>query len=208
MAAFLRAVRTTFQRHPAIVASLQTGTLMVAGDAICQTWLEGHRTLDTYQWDRTVRFGLIGTFFVGPTLRVWYGFLQRKYGEKGFQVVAQKLAVDQIGFAPCFTFVFLTVNYLLEGQTGMECQDSVRRDYQDVVVAGWMVWPWVQLCNFAVVPLAYQVLFVQTFALFWNTYLSWKINVGSSVFDVSKLFQTETPSLPEVTESESKETES
>ena len=50
-----------------------------------------------------------------------------------------QLAVDQIGFAPCFTFVFLTVNYLLEGQTGLECQDSVRRDYQDVVVAGWMV---------------------------------------------------------------------
>jgi hypothetical protein len=53
---------------------------------------------------------------------------------------------------------------------------AVARKFQDVYVpalkANFMVWPAVQLLNFRVVPLQFQIPFVSTVGIAWTAYLS------------------------------------
>ena len=56
---------------------VQTGIIMGAGDALSQTVIEKK---SKYDFERTVRFSAIGSFFVAPTIRVWYLTLEKWFG--------------------------------------------------------------------------------------------------------------------------------
>lgn len=116
----------------------------------------------------------------GPGLRFWYGFLNKHVGSQGTTVVLKKVALDQLVFAPIFLGFLLGVLGAMQGQTMDENVKNIKRDYLDVLANNYKVWPLVQLTNFYLVPLNYQVLLVQVVAVFWNTYISWKTNVHLS----------------------------
>lgn len=88
--------------------------------------------------------------------------------------VIKKVACDQLLFAPNFLAIFLVTLGTVQGENYETVVCKLKRDYADVVIANYKLWPWVQLVNFYAVPLQYQVLLVQTVAIFWNSYLSWK----------------------------------
>uniref|UniRef100_A0A2P2I5S7 Mitochondrial inner membrane protein Mpv17 n=1 Tax=Hirondellea gigas TaxID=1518452 RepID=A0A2P2I5S7_9CRUS len=180
MSALLRAYSSALRRFPTTVQSIQAGSLMAVGDMTSQMLIE-RRSLQQYEWQRSARFFTLGTVLVGPALRVWYGVLDRKFGSLGRAAALKKVFFDQAFFAPSFLVVFLGSLGLMQGKTANEVQKQIKKDYIDIVIAGWMVWPAVQVCNFSFVPLHHQVLVVQTFALFWNTYLAWKINREDNV---------------------------
>lgn len=64
----------------------------------------------------------------------------------------------------------------MQGKSFEVVKKEVSGNYLDVLKANYLIWPWVQIVNFYFVPLHHQVLLVQSVALFWNTYLSWKTN--------------------------------
>lgn len=113
-------------------------------------------------------------------MRTWYGILNKYVGSRGTTVVLKKVALDQFIFAPIFIGVLLSTIGAMQGQSIEEIKNNLKRDYPDVIVNNYKVWPWVQLANFYLVPLNYQVLLVQIVAIFWNTYISWKTNVHSN----------------------------
>lgn len=51
------------RKYPLITSSVQTGALMITGDVIAQTVIEGN-SLKTLNFVRTTQFGIIGLFFV------------------------------------------------------------------------------------------------------------------------------------------------
>ncbi|KAF2367515.1 Mpv17/PMP22 [Trinorchestia longiramus] len=164
------------RKYPTAMQSFQAGSLMAVGDMTSQVFIEKNHKLQQLDWKRPVRFFIIGCCVVGPALKMWYGVLDRHFGAQGRRGTIKKVLLDQGLFAPTFIVVFLTSVGLLQFKTLQQIQDQIKRDYIDIVLAGYMVWPAVQALNFSLVPLQHQVLVVQTFALFWNTYLAWKTN--------------------------------
>ncbi|CAG9783060.1 unnamed protein product [Diatraea saccharalis] len=162
-------------RRPYLMQAVQTGTLMAAGDIICQSLIE-KKKLRHLDVKRTIGFSSIGFFVGGPALRVWYGLLNKHIGSTGKSVALKKVFVDQVLFAPAFLYLILIAVGTLQGKSFDTIKADLKANYTDVLITNYYIWPWVQLINFYYVPLQYQVLVVQSVALFWNTYLSWKTN--------------------------------
>ncbi|KAF2357912.1 Mpv17/PMP22 [Trinorchestia longiramus] len=172
---FVRAYLAAAKHYPKTTLTLQSGGLLAAGDGISQVAVEGHH-LRHYEWSRTARFFVLGAFLTGPILRRWYGFLNRRFTHQGKQGNFKKFAADQLVFGPTFTVIIIASVGVLQRMTPQQVVVKVRTTFLDVVVAGMMVWPVAQLINFTLVPLQFQILFVQTVGLFWNTFLAWKTN--------------------------------
>lgn len=113
-------------------------------------------------------------------LRTWYGILNKYIGSQGKAVAIKKVIVDQLLFAPTFLGIFISTLGALEGKKFENIKSDLTKNYPDILKANYSIWPAVQIVNFYVVPLKYQVLCVQSVALFWNTYVSWKTHVSHS----------------------------
>ncbi|XP_065333291.1 protein Mpv17-like [Cloeon dipterum] len=177
----LRAYRKILEKHPIVTQAVQTGFLMGAGDVIAQVTLD-KKTLLAIDVRRTGTFTAIGFFYLGPSLRLWYGTLQSLFGTGGQPKVAlKKVVLDQVLFAPAVLASILTIVPLANGQSLNEAKEKLGKEYWPVLKANYQIWPWVQIANFYWVPLQYQVLVVQVVALFWNVFVSWKANSPMTV---------------------------
>jgi protein Mpv17 len=127
-------------------------------------------------------------------LRKWYGILQSQFcspnktvntlkkvaGE--FDELVQQdqqlnnflVLVDQVLFAPAFIGVLVGSIGFLQGESNI--LTKLKREFPDILVANYKLWPAVQLINFYFVPLNYQVVVVQIVAVAWNSYVSFKTN--------------------------------
>ena len=129
-----------------------------------------------WDWTRTGRFGMLGTFLVAPTVHVWYNRLHHwtsalALSSSPWRLLASRVAIDQLLFAPAFTAVWLVALRALEGHRPVDLE-SLKDSVPDIVVANWALWVPAQLVNFAMVPLKFQVLYSNVVALVWNVYLS------------------------------------
>ena len=188
-----RSYLNILERVPLRTQMVQTGIIMGAGDALSQTVIEKK---SKYDFERTVRFSAIGSFFVAPTIRVWYLTLEKWFGAGvTISTTLKKVGTDQIFFAPLFSAAIISVigtsqaiskaimtepdskkRYDILKKDVAQVGHKLQRDYTDVVLTGWTIWPATQLINFYLVPFLVRPLVVSVVALFWNTYLAWKTN--------------------------------
>ena len=187
-------------RFPLRTQIVQTGIIMGAGDALSQVVIERK---SKYEIERTLRFAAIGSLFVAPTIRVWYLTLEKWFGSGvTISTTLKKVGTDQFFFAPIFSAGIISVigtsqaisktlmneqekerKYEILKSDVIAVGHNLKRDYTDVVLTGWTIWPATQLVNFYLVPFLVRPLVVSIVALFWNTYLAWKTNQRPSMND-------------------------
>jgi len=99
-------------------------------------------------------------FLMAPVQHKWYSFLSRTFpfGKTGGTVPALKrVAFDQLIFAPISLAIFFTFMTIAEGGG----KRAIIKKFQDVYIpalkANYMVWPAVQILNFRVMPLQFQI---------------------------------------------------
>jgi protein Mpv17 len=145
------------------------------------------------------------TVIFGPAATLWFRFLSTsvKFPSKRVTIMA-RVGADQLLFAPTNLFCFLSTMAFLEGWpekstmtttttttttlaaaveeekkkgAGERIADKLDSTYWMALSRNYMVWPFIQIANFSLVPLHHRVLVVNVIALGWNCYLSY-LNSG------------------------------
>lgn len=176
MRAVFKLYQKLLNKYPVGSQAVQAGLLMAFGDQLAQNIVE-RRKVENLDFVRTSQFACIGFFVGGPATRTWYGILDKYIGSKGGTVVVKKVLCDQLLFAPTFLAILLVSIGALQGNDVDSLKLKLRNDYLEILTNNYKLWPMVQLVNFNFVPLQYQVLVVQSVALLWNTYISYRTNL-------------------------------
>ena len=173
---------------------ITSGVLSFAADVVCQTQFPTHHeTKDpavtedgtagavsssiTGVWDkidfwRVLKFTALGTCLTGPALHVWYGFLARRFPGATFGQAIQRLALDQLVFAPCFVPTFFASVMLLDGKPHL-IREKLATEWYPTMLTNYSVWVPAMFINFMFVAPSHQVLFSNGVGFGWNIYISY-----------------------------------
>lgn len=174
----MRNIKRLYQRvlrkYPLRTQAVQAGILMGLGDQIAQNFIDNSKTID---FVRTMQFTGIGLFISGPATTTWYRILDKYIGSKSYSVAIKKVACDQLFFAPTFLAVLLVSIGICQGKDIERLKIKMANEYSEILMNNYKLWPMVQLMNFSLVPLHYQTLVVQSVALLWNSYVSYRTSL-------------------------------
>jgi hypothetical protein len=127
-----------------------------------------------FDFERLTRFMAYG-FLMAPIQFQWFNALSRWFPiTKSSSMVPalQRVAMDQLIFAPIGLGCFFTFMTVAEGGG----RRAVTKKFQDVYVpalrANYILWPAVQMLNFSVLPIQFQIPFVSSVGIAWTAYLS------------------------------------
>ncbi|XP_047323263.1 protein SYM1 [Impatiens glandulifera] len=167
---FLQWYLSLLEKHPILTKSITSAILTLIGDITCQIFIDQVPSLDL---KRTFVFTILGLVLVGPTLHIWYMYLNRLVSVTGASGALIRLLVDQCVFSPIFIGVFMTSLMILEGRSS-QVVPKLKQEWVSSLIANWQLWIPFQFLNFRFVPPQFQVLFANVVALVWNVILSYK----------------------------------
>lgn len=146
-----------------LIQSLQTGLLILAGDQIAQH-LE-----KTRDYMRSARMFTFGCVVAGPAMSYWYFILSKLRHKNKPLELTMRVCLDQVLFSPISLGAFFLYTGFLKNEN---IQEKFKKSYKETIFNSWRVWPLVQIINFSIIPQKHRVLYVNTVALGWNTYVS------------------------------------
>lgn len=111
-----------------------------------------------------------------PIVRGWYKSLDKMFPLNTKTSAIKKLVCDQLFFGPFIQMTALVSLEFMKSKSYLMVKENYKRNYLDLMLNALKFWPFVQTVNFFLIPLKFRVLFGSVAALFWNIYLSWKIN--------------------------------
>lgn len=127
-----------------------------------------------FDFERLTRFMAYG-FMMAPIQFKWFKFLSRAFPiakSSGLGSAMKMVAFDQLIFAPVGIATFFTVMTVAEGGGKRAVTQKLRDMYIPTLKANFMVWPLVQMINFRLMPIQFQLPFVSTVGIAWTAYLS------------------------------------
>eukprot|EP00252_Welwitschia_mirabilis_P012011 TRINITY_DN2671_c0_g1_i2.p1 TRINITY_DN2671_c0_g1~~TRINITY_DN2671_c0_g1_i2.p1 ORF type:complete len:219 (-),score=20.37 TRINITY_DN2671_c0_g1_i2:322-939(-) len=94
---------------------------------------------------RTLRMGAYGLLLSGPTLHLWFNFVSTIIPKRDVISTVKKMILGQTVYGPTITAVFFSLNAFLQGESGSEILERLKRDMLPTLKSGLMYWP---LCDF------------------------------------------------------------
>lgn len=189
--------KTLFQRYnrfllekPLVTKAVTSGVICCAADLTCQLAFppasaastdDKSRKNPSVDFKRLGKFTMIGTFFAGPMLHYWYGYLAVKVTGNTVVSTLQRVALDQFVFAPAYLATFLSLMLLVDGETD-KIGTKLQHDWWPTTLSNCTFWVPMQLVNFRMVPPHMQVLFASAVGYIWNIYLSNAVGQKQPVF--------------------------
>ncbi|KAI9698959.1 MAG: hypothetical protein M1836_003148 [Candelina mexicana] len=127
-----------------------------------------------FDFERLTRFMAYG-FIMSPVQFHWFAFLSRSFPITSAAALAPALkrtACDQLMFAPVGLACFFTFMTVAEGGGRRAVSRKLQDVYLPALKANFMLWPAVQMINFRLMPIQFQIPFVSTIGIAWTAYLS------------------------------------
>jgi len=156
--------------QPILTKALTSLTGFTLGDILAQNFVEDSDK--PYDLMRTVRLGSFGFLFHGTTGHYFYGFLDSKLPGTKPVTVASKVIIDQVFWNPIFGCAFFGYLNLVEGKSFDDYKKKIQADLQTAVMGSWAVWVPAHTINFAFVPPAQRLLYINTIQIGYNVFLS------------------------------------
>lgn len=129
-----------------------------------------------FDFARLSRFMGYG-FCMAPLQFKWFQLLSKAFPiAKGsgpaFGQAMKRVAFDQLIFAPFGLCCFFTAMTLAEGGGKQQVLHKFQDMYVPTLKANYILWPAVQILNFRVIPIQFQLPFVSSVGIAWTAYLS------------------------------------
>jgi len=127
-----------------------------------------------FDFERLTRFMAYG-FLMAPIQFRWFKFLEKTFPitkTHAFPQAMKRVAFDQLIFAPFGVAAFFTAMTVAEGGGRRGVSQKLRDMYVPTLKANYMLWPAVQVVNFRLMPVQFQLPFVSTVGIAWTAYLS------------------------------------
>ncbi|KAB5523878.1 hypothetical protein GE09DRAFT_1257620 [Coniochaeta sp. 2T2.1] len=127
-----------------------------------------------FDFERLTRFMAYG-FCMAPVQFRWFKFLEKTFPitkTAAFLPAMKRVVFDQLIFAPFGLGVFFTAMTVAEGGGRRAVEQKLRDMYVPTLKANFMLWPAVQVINFRLMPVQFQLPFVSTVGIAWTAYLS------------------------------------
>ena len=112
-----------------------------------------------FDFERLTRFMAYG-FCMAPLQFRWFKFLERIFPitkANAFGPAMKRVAFDQFIFAPFGVGMFFTAMTLAEGGGRRAVTNKLRDMYIPTLKANFVVWPAVQIINFRLMPVQFQL---------------------------------------------------
>lgn len=112
-----------------------------------------------FDFERLTRFMAYG-FAMAPLQFKWFGFLSRAFPitkTSAFGPAMKRVAMDQLVFAPFGIACFFSVMTIAEGGGRRAVAHKLRDMYLPTLKANFMIWPAVQVINFRLMPVQFQL---------------------------------------------------
>lgn len=112
-----------------------------------------------FDFERLTRFMAYG-FLMAPIQHRWFAFLSHTFPvtkTAAFVPALKRVAFDQLIFAPVGLACFFTFMTVAEGGGKRAVSKKFQEVYVPALKANFMVWPAVQIINFRLIPVQFQI---------------------------------------------------
>ncbi|KAH7332513.1 hypothetical protein KP509_20G092000 [Ceratopteris richardii] len=159
--------------HPLRTKAITAGCIAGCSQTIAQK-IGGAKRLD---YRRIALVFLYGFAYAGPFGHFFHKLMDRIFKRKqDGATIAKKVVLEQVFSGPWNNLIYmLYFGLILEGRPWSFVKNKVKRDFVNVQLNSWKVWPIVSLLNYRYVPLELRVLFHGLAAACWGVFLNLKV---------------------------------